>query len=121
MFSNIGTKIKTLAQILCWVGILASAVAGLIMVTTSGQTGEGVAVLLAGPPLSWIASFLFYGLGQLIENTDTLVALQSGNAGKPVVLSQADKINKLHILQNLQYQHLVTPQDVYKAKEEWEV
>lgn len=121
MFSNIGTKIKTLAQILCWVGILASAVGGLIMITTSGQTNQGLVVLLAGPPISWIASFLFYGLGQLIENTDALVAIQSGNAGKPVALSHADKMNKLQILDNLQYQHLVTPLDVQKAKEEWDV
>lgn len=121
MFSNIGTKIKTLAQILCWVGILATAVGGLIMVTSSGQMNQGLVILLAGPPISWIASFMLYGLGQLIENTDALVALQSGNAGKPVSLSQADKINKLRILQDLQYQRLITPEDVHKAKEEWEV
>mgnify|MGYP000464298790 CR=1 FL=1 len=121
MFSNIGTKIKTLAQILCWMGILASAVAGLVLLTTSGQTGTGIAVMLGGPPLSWIASFLFYGLGQLIENTDALVAIQSGNAGKPVALSQADKLNKLQILNVLHSQQLVTGADVLKAKEEWDV
>lgn len=34
MFNNIGRKIKTLAKVLCWLGIIASVISGIAMVLT---------------------------------------------------------------------------------------
>lgn len=118
MFSNIGTKIKTLAQILCWLGVIGTVVGGLVLMGNDGTSG--FVVLFVGPPLSWVASFFLYGLGQLIENTDKMVAIQSNSAGTVAPLSQADKINKLQILKEMQQQRLVTHRDIEQAKEGWE-
>lgn len=101
MFNNIGRKIKTLAKILCWLGIIASVLFGIIMVVigvtvsrpsplqgyvdpigfylggTPGIVG-GIVIMVVGSLTSWSGSFCMYGFGQLIENSDirTRVALQ---------------------------------------------
>lgn len=75
MFSNIGGKIKNLAVVITWIGIITSVIFGIMMMATG--YGEmvfiGFLVALVGSLLSWIGSFLLYGFGQLIENTDAIV------------------------------------------------
>ena len=86
MFNNIGRKIKTLAKVLCWLGIIASVISGIAMVLT-GVDAElggaaavvgGIVMMVVGSLVSWIGSFCMYGFGQLVENSDirTRVALQ---------------------------------------------
>lgn len=73
MFENIGGKIKTLAEIICWIGIAGSIVAGfLILMSTEGSTLSGIFLLLGGPLFSWIGSFVLYGFGELIEKTSEI-------------------------------------------------
>ncbi|MBE6758620.1 MAG: hypothetical protein E7554_00830 [Ruminococcaceae bacterium] len=71
MFDNIGSKIKTLAKVLCWVGIAVSVLTGIILMIYE-FTLYGLLAMVAGSLLSWVGSFGMYGLGQLIENTDIL-------------------------------------------------
>lgn len=71
MFDNIGKKIKTLAQVVCWIGIIASVIAGLAALAVSILSG--LLIMGLGSLASWIGSFLTYGFGQLIENSDILV------------------------------------------------
>lgn len=89
MYKNIGGKIKWMARIYCWIGIVVSVVAGLaVMVGGGGMMFAfrsfglgglswymvllGLVVMAAGSFLSWISSFFLYGLGQLIENSDVM-------------------------------------------------
>jgi len=75
MFDNIGGKIKTLARVVCWIGIIGFIISGLItMCTNESMILPGILTAVIGSFLSWIGSFMVYGFGQLIENTDTLVA-----------------------------------------------
>ena len=102
MFNNIGRKIKTFAKVMCWIGIIASVVAGLVMIATSFSsyapaagivTGiltavlgslfswvgsvtvfGGIGVALLGSLLSWVGSFLMVGFGELVENTAEIAA-----------------------------------------------
>ena len=101
MFNNIGRKIKTLAKVLCWLGIIASVISGIVMVltgvafnrasvvrgysaTVDSELGGaaavvgGIVMMVVGSLVSWIGSFCMYGFGQLVENSDirTRVALQ---------------------------------------------
>lgn len=85
MFKNMGRKIKMLAQIICWIGIVFSAIIGIlaIVIALSGTLIAkeisvlviigGVLYVIIGSLLAWIGSFLLYGYGQLIENSDILV------------------------------------------------
>lgn len=65
MFNNIGQKIKTLAKVLCWIGIVFSVITGLASMALNPVAGILVAAL--GVLVSWIGSFLSYGFGELID------------------------------------------------------
>ncbi len=82
MFGNIGGKIKGLAAFICWLGIIGSVLGGigLAMLGDEIMIIIGVAVAIVGSLMSWIGSFILYGYGQLIYNTDILVKnAQNGN------------------------------------------
>lgn len=77
MFENIGRKIMVLAQVLAWIGIVISIIVGLFLISSNKEelVGTGVAVLFLGSLGSWIGSFLLYGFGRLIDNSEELVFL----------------------------------------------
>ncbi|MBP3415330.1 MAG: hypothetical protein J6L81_09060 [Clostridia bacterium] len=70
MFNNIGGKIKVLAKVLCIIGVVLSAVLGIVFICERLPL-VGMLIVIIGAPLSWVASFFTYGFGQLIESTDT--------------------------------------------------
>lgn len=83
MFSNIGSKIKKLAKVVCWIGIVSSVLLAILTwaggaVMNSYSYGHrsddtflpGLLILLGGSFFSWIGAFFTYGFGQLIENSD---------------------------------------------------
>lgn len=72
MFYNIGQKIKALAVVITWIGIVLSVIAGFV-VSSTGDWQMGIIIVIAGGLGSWLMSFLLYGFGQLIYNTDILV------------------------------------------------
>ena len=73
MFDSIGRKIKTLAKVLCWLGIIGSVIAALVMINSrySETRITGLITLFAGPLVSWISSFTLYALGEITENSAT--------------------------------------------------
>lgn len=82
MFKNIGGKIKDLAQVICYLGIAISVVAGIVMIGfgSSSYDGDtmvvmGCVVMIVGSLVSWIGSFFAYGFGELIENTTVIAEL----------------------------------------------
>ena len=82
MFKNIGGKIKELAQVICYLGIAISVVAGIVMIGfgSSSYNGDtmvvmGCVVMIVGSLVSWIGSFFAYGFGELIENTTVIAEL----------------------------------------------
>ena len=99
MFDNMGGKIKTLAKVLVFLGILASVIGAIVLWAQAGQvssrtgsyyysaqSGEsttlvitGFVVLVVGVLASWVSSFVLYGFGQLVENSDIIA--QSMTAG----------------------------------------
>ena len=90
MFDNIGSKLKTVAQVFAWLGIAASALFGIIVMFANGDTPlPGLIIIVFGCLGSWISSLGLYGFGQLIENTDKLVAQKDS---KPEAKTQIDDI-----------------------------
>lgn len=76
MFNNIGGKLKTLAVVLSCIGIVGSFLTGLyVMSLDESLIFTGFVIMIAGGLTSWISSFMTYGIGQLIENSDILVQL----------------------------------------------
>ncbi len=69
MYDNIGEKIKTVAIIEA-IGFL---IAGIVF-CTQGLAGLGIALIFGGALFSWISSFVLYGFGQLIVNSDIIAS-----------------------------------------------
>ena len=76
MFENIGRKIKMVARIGCWLGIIASVVIAIVLWANNSYyyptTGTGLIVLIGGSLASWLGSLFTYGMGDLIENISVL-------------------------------------------------
>ena len=92
MFTNIGKKIKTLAKVLCWIGMIGGAVSGLTMIALGAagiginiNSGEsysfvgsaaliviGTVLMIVLPLLSWISTFMLYGFGEIVDSVSDL-------------------------------------------------
>ena len=95
MFDNIGGKMKTLAKVVCWIGIIASCLCGIILIGIDEDTAlTGFLVLIFGSLSSWIGSFMTYGLGQLIENSDILVEIAQRSSLSPTPKAKTVSSNK---------------------------
>ena len=91
MFENIGRKIKRLAEIVCWVGIILFCILGLILCIALGNEYVmgaigvfiGLIVAIVGSLLSWIGSFFTYGFGEIIDNLQQITGKKDTKAIKP--------------------------------------
>lgn len=72
MYDNIGGKIKQFAKLCAGIGIAISVMCGLAVMAAAGLL-VGVLVAAIGGVASWVGSFVLYGFGQLVENSDKLV------------------------------------------------
>ena len=87
MFNNIGKKIMNLAKFLCWAGIILSISIGVSLICLGiglenqeiisdflGKTLKiyGILLTILGPIFSWLNSFVLYGFGKLIQNSDII-------------------------------------------------
>lgn len=76
MFDNIGGKIKTLTRVVCWIGIAASAIGGVVCMVDD-EVLLGLAVIVGGALASWVGSFVLYGFGELVENVMVIAELSA--------------------------------------------
>ena len=82
MFDYMGEKIKGLGKVYCWIGIVASVIAGIAIVIAGGVLGGVAGALLGlligaiyaaiGSVLSWVSCFVLIGYGELVDNTETI-------------------------------------------------
>ena len=71
MFKNIGGKVKMVARVICWVGIAASVIGGISLMTAGyyANVGLGLLTIIGGSLLSWIGSLTTYAVGESAENS----------------------------------------------------
>lgn len=68
MYDNIGAKIKGLAKAVFVIEAILAVIAGFYLMVNT-LIVFGVLVLLMGPLVAWISSWLLYGFGELIDKT----------------------------------------------------
>lgn len=116
MFDNIGKKIKNLASVLCWVGIIASVIVAIMMLSLSaiGARFVGVILLFAGPLVSWISNFFMYGFGELIDKVcDIERNTRSGEIKSATQTKiETERIDKI---ERLRSQGLITEEEYQQA------
>lgn len=59
MFDNIGGKIKVVAKIECWLGIISSIIIGFNLISTEEELlmFAGILVMIVGSITAWLGSF----------------------------------------------------------------
>lgn len=77
MFKNIGKKMKVLAQILFWLGIIGCVILliAFVLLSLLGGTPDGVDSALLESLMTLCGSFLLYGFATVIE---TLSSMEAG-------------------------------------------
>jgi len=115
MFENIGKKIKNLASVITWMGIILSVVVGIVLIVLDESLiATGLIIMVAGFLMSWISSFLLYGFGQLVDNSDKLVR---ANGMDPYDLQT--EVQKPDYLLDLLQKGLITEED-YRRRKGWQ-
>ena len=69
MYDNIGEKIKGLARVMFIVEAIAAVITGIaLMGSDEDMILIGLLVMVVGPIVAWVSSWLLYGFGELIDN-----------------------------------------------------
>jgi len=85
MYENIGSKIKALAKVLFALGALAAVFIGFAIMGNSNDYDDpmffiGFAVVVLGPVVALVFSWLIYGFGELIDKACDIEQNTRGNA-----------------------------------------
>lgn len=86
MFENISGKLKTLAKVITVAGVIVSVINGFVMMNQTAL--GGLLVMAIGSLLSWVSSFVIYGLGELVEQAER------SNNNTYVISKQLEKMMK---------------------------
>ena len=93
MYSNVGRKMKGLATALCWIGVIASVISGIVMISaiksSFSKYGDsfvivGLIYTAIGCLASWLAYLFLYAIGELVDssgkiaNCSRMIALKLG-------------------------------------------
>lgn len=74
VFTNSGSKIQTLAVVICGLGILTSIVYGLIACLRFSVL-IGILVIVVGPVAAWLNMLFIYAFGEMVENINFIADL----------------------------------------------
>jgi len=94
MYNDVGSKIKMLAKVGCWVGIIVFVILGFILMDDGNEFG--IFVMLLGALASWASSWITYGFGEVIENVNRIAESINQKTQNSAVDSAMDKINTLN-------------------------
>ena len=123
MFQNIGKKIKTLAVVVCWIGIAGSVIGGIVMIAVGADSSGGdllirlgLPLIFLGPLFSWIGSFVLYGYGDMITRVRRIERKLYGQENEEEEKSDsAGKDDRLAKLQSLREQNLISEEEYWDA------
>ena len=103
MFNDIGSKIKSLAKIISGVGIVVSLVISIFVFVTLHSTGFiedeysiviSIFLIVIGVALSWLATFLLYGYGELIDQTAEIKSFLASTNDKKIIKAKIEELKE---------------------------
>ena len=71
MFNNVGSKCKTRAKVVCWLGIIVAVVYGILLIA-NGNAVVGIVTAVIYGLVSWLGSLSLYAIGETAETVQTL-------------------------------------------------
>lgn len=115
MYDNIGGKIKGLAKAIFILEAIAAVIGGIaFMVEDEDMILIGLLVMILGPIVAWVSSWLLYGFGELIDKTCDIARNTYSGERKSEAQAKADseRINKI---EKLRSQGLITEEEYRQA------
>ena len=100
LYENIGEKIKNWAKWIFIVEAISAVIGGFVLVGNDG-VAIGLIVLLAGPVIAWISSWLLYAFGQLVEDVNTIRYQGSTKSAESVKAESASSVPQSNPLENI--------------------
>jgi hypothetical protein len=116
MYNNIGGKIKGLAKAFFIVEAIACVICAFVLIANGVDYHEELAVygflmLIFGPIVAWVSSWLLYGFGELIDKACEIADnTRKGDAVKPQAQTGIDDAKKKE-LDDLLAQGLITEEE----------
>ena len=114
MYSNIGGKIKSLAKWTFIVEAIAAVIAGIAVIIDSEDFLLAFALILLGPIVAWVSSWVLYGFGELVDKACDIERNTRGGERKSEAQAKVDseRINKI---ERLRSQGLITEEEYQQA------
>ena len=117
MYDNIGGKIKSCAMWFFLLGAVIALITGVAIMIAAENTGAifiGLLVMIVGPIVAWVSSWLLYGFGELIDKACDIERNTRGGERKSEAQAKADseRINKI---EKLRSQGLITEEEYQQA------
>lgn len=119
MYDNIGGKIKGLAMVTFMLEMIAAIIIGLIIIIQGIDYEEnmipiGFLIMVVGPLVAWISSWLLYGFGELIAKTCEIERNTRGGERKSEAQAKLDS-DRISKIERLRSQGLITEEEYKKA------
>lgn len=102
MYDNIGRKIKGLAKAVFIVEAIAAVITGIVLMASYLNPIIGLLVMVVGPLVAWVSSWLLYGFGELIDKTCDIARSTHGSERKSEAQSKVDyeRVGKIERLRS---------------------
>lgn len=114
-YDRIGQRIKTLAQITFIAEAIAAVIAGLVIIgNDSDMTVYGLLLIVGGPFVAWVSSWLLYGFGELIDKACQIEYNTRPDSAKSSVQREVDD-ERIRKLEKLRSEGLITEEEYQKA------
>ena len=115
MYDNIGKKIKGLAKAVFIVEAIAMVITGIaLMASDEYMIPIGLLVMVVGPLVAWVSSWLLYGFGELIDKTCDIERNTRGGERKSEAQSKIDS-ERISKIEKLRSQGLITEEEYQQA------
>ena len=115
MYDNIGGKIKGLAKATFIVEAIAAVITGIaLMASDEDMIPVGLLVMVAGPIVAWVSSWLLYGFGELIDKTCDIERNTRGGERKSEAQAKVDS-ERISKIEKLRSQGLITEEEYQQA------
>ncbi len=115
MYDNIGEKIKGLAKATFIVEAIAAVITGIaFMAADEDMIPVGLLVMILGPIIAWVSSWLLYGFGELIDKTCDIARNTYDGERKSEAQSKVD-YERISKIEKLRSQGLITEEEYQQA------
>lgn len=110
MYENIGKKIKVLAKVFAIIEAAAAVIAGMSMMTDDDTAFIGFLLMLIGPVIAWVSSWVLYAFGEGVDKLCDIERNTRGGEKKSETQARIDQ-ERVNRLEYLRAQGLITEEE----------